>query len=411
MVKQLISILALITLGYTIKAQTGVKILFDATKAESAGNADWIIDADQWNLLWSPNAIVSSANNQSNAQRFPTPSQTLITASTPETFWTGAISYWGVDCVKKGYQVETLPYNGQITFGNSSNPQDLSNYKVYIVCEPNILFTTSEKTAIMQYVQNGGSLFMISDHTISDRNGDGQDSPVIWNDFITNNGVLNNGLGFKFDLANFSQTSTNIIVSPTDSIINGPAGSVSQVKWSGGTSMSLTPTQNPSVKGVIYTNGTTPGNANVLCAYTRVGNGKIAALGDSSPPDDGSGDPNDGLYNGYITDAAGNHQKLIMNMTIWLARGGSVATGINENKNLLFNIYPNPTNNSITVQLNSPQETITLKIIDILGNTVVSDKISNTTKIDLQALPNGIYFVSLIDKENKTYVQKLIKTN
>ena len=392
-------------------AQTGVKILFDCRKAESAGNADWVIDADQWNLLWNPNATLASSGNEANPQRLPTPSQTLVTSSTPETYWTGSLSYWGLDCVKKGYQVETLPYNVSLTYGNTLNPQDLSNYKVFIVDEPNILFTTAEKTAMMHFVQNGGGLFLISDHTISDRNGDGQDSPVIWNDFISNNGVLNNGLGFKFDLVNISQTSNNVISSPTDTILHGTAGNVTQVQWSNGTTMSLTPSQNPSVKGVIYTTGTTPGDANVLCAYARVGNGKVAAIGDSSPPDDGTGDPNDVLYNGYIVDAGGNHQKLLMNITIWLASGGSIATDVKENNEALFNIYPNPASNNLSIDLNSHEESYTFQISDVLGTILITDKMTSTSTIDLSSISNGIYFIKLIDKENKTFIKKFLKAN
>jgi hypothetical protein len=77
-----------------------------------------------------------------------------------------------------------LPYNGNITYGDSSNSQDLSNYKVFIVVEPNIKFTASEKTAMLSFVANGGGLFIVSDHNISDRNNDGWDSPAIWNDFL-----------------------------------------------------------------------------------------------------------------------------------------------------------------------------------------------------------------------------------
>lgn len=392
-------------------AQTGVKILFDCRKAESAGNADWVIDADQWNLLWNPNATLASSGNEANPQRLPTPSQTLVTSSTPETYWTGSLSYWGLDCVKKGYQVETLPFNVSLTYGNTLNPQDLSNYKVFIVDEPNILFTIAEKTAMMHFVQNGGGLFLISDHTISDRNGDGQDSPVIWNDFISNNGVLNNGLGFKFDLVNISQTSNNVISSPTDTILHGTAGNVTQVQWSNGTTMSLTPSQNPSVKGVIYTTGTTPGDANVLCAYARVGNGKVAAIGDSSPPDDGTGDPNDVLYNGYIVDAGGNHQKLLMNITIWLASGGSIATDVKENNEALFNIYPNPASNNLSIDLNSHEESYTFQISDVLGTILITDKMTSTSTIDLSSISNGIYFIKLIDKENKTFIKKFLKAN
>ena len=295
-----------------------VKILFDATKAQTSGNADWVIDADLHNIGWYPTAVVGNGND-SNGQNTPTPAQSGITATTAETFWNGGISNWGIDCVKQGYHVETLPASGQITYGNATNVYDLSNYTVYIVDEPNIKFTTAEKTALMNFVMNGGGLFMVADHTISDRNNDGFDSPVIWNDFITNNGVLNNGVGFTFDLVDISQTSSSINAVTSDSIIHGPMGNVTQVLWAGGTTMTLHPTQNSSVKGVVYKSGTSSGNNNVLCAYSRVGQGKIGAIGDSSPTDDGTGDPNDVLYNGYTQDANGNHRRLIMNMTIWLA--------------------------------------------------------------------------------------------
>src|SRR6188768_2311677 len=74
--------------------------LFDASHAETAGNADWVIDEDS-----------------GNPQRNPTPAQANVTASTPETYWTGGISAWGIDLVKRGHQVETLPSSGAITFG------------------------------------------------------------------------------------------------------------------------------------------------------------------------------------------------------------------------------------------------------------------------------------------------------
>ncbi len=389
-----------------IFSQSAVKILFDARKAETAGNADWIVDADQWNLLWNPNATLAAANNEANAQRFPTPAQSLITASTPETFWTGSLSNWGIDCVKKGYQVETLPYNVPLTYGSSSNPQDLSNYKVYIVDEPNILFTAVEKIAMMQFIQNGGGLFLISDHTISDRNGDGNDSPVIWNDFISNNSILNNGLGFNFDLMNISQTSTNVITAPTDSILNGPAGNVMQVKWSNGTTMSLIPSQNPSVKGVIYTNGSTHGNTNVMCAYARVGAGKVAAIGDSSPPDDGTGDPNDVLYNGYTLDAAGNHQKLLMNITIWLALGGSSTTNIPELTVAPTRLFPNPSSGLFNINLNSSSQII---VTNIMGEELLNLFLtSGKQNIDLQNAAKGLYFLRIIQDKKKEVI-KLIK--
>jgi hypothetical protein len=389
-------------------SQPAVKILFDATKAQTAGNADWEIDADTYNLSWNPNASTTGGGNEANAQRFATASQSLITASTPETYWTGSLSNWGVDCVKKGYVVETLPYNGLITYGNTSNAQDLSNYKVFIVDEPNILFTAAQKTAMMQFVQNGGGLFLISDHTISDRNNDGSDSPVIWNDFITNNGVLNSALGFTFDLANISQTSSNIPNLPTDSLLHGPMGNVTQVKWSNGTTIAMNPAQNASVKGVVYATGSSFGNANVMCAYARVGNGKVAAIGDSSPTDDGTGDPNDVLYNGYTLDAAGNHQRLLMNITIWLARGGSSTTNIKENTLSNISIYPNPTSDNLTIDHNMIN--CTAQILDISGRLIKSVDLNEMSgSIDLKDVSAGLYFLNLVSEGQLMHSQKVIK--
>ena len=302
----------------SVKAQPA-KILFDATKAETAGNADWVVDADVFNLGYGTGPAVVGGGNEANAQRIPTPAQSGISAGTAENYWKGGLSAWGVDCVKRGYDVETLPYNGVISYGNAGNPQDLANYKVFVVCEPNIRFTAAEKTALLNFVFNGGGLFMVSDHTASDRNNDGWDSPAIWNDLMTNNGSVNDPFGFSFDLATFSETSTNIPNLPADPLLHGPMGNVTSVQWSSGTSMTMAPAANSSVKAVAYKTGSTFNNNNVMCLYSLYGTGRIVAIGDSSPCDDGTGDTNDGLFNGYFTDAAGNHQRLLMNATIWLA--------------------------------------------------------------------------------------------
>ena len=301
-----------------------IKILFDATKAETAGNADWVIDADTHNISWTTGPAVIGSGTESNPQKIPTPAQSSITTSTAESFWQGALSYWGIDLVRKGYTVETLPYNGLITYNNASNTQDLSNYKVFVVCEPNIQFTATEKTALIQFVQNGGGLFMVCDHTISDRNNDGWDSPMIWNDLFTANTIQTNPFGISFDLVDISQTTSNVATLPTDTLLHGPMGNVTQVMWSNGTTMTLSTTANPTVKGIVYKTGSsTTANTNVMVARANFGAGRVVAIGDSSPSDDGSGDPNDVLYDGWITDASGNHEKLIMNATIWLASSPS----------------------------------------------------------------------------------------
>jgi hypothetical protein len=303
-----LSLFILFLCFFQLSAFSQVKILFDNTKAEQAGNADWVIDEDG-----------------TTAAKIPTPAQSGITATTAETFWTGALSNWGVDCVKKGFTVETLPTSGSITYGSASNTQDLSNYKVFVIDEPNTQFTATEKTAIINFVKNGGGLFLISDHTGSDRNNDGWDSPRAWNNLIDTNTVQVNPFGIHINLDNLSKTYTNIATGlpASDSILVGPMGSVSEIMYSNGASLTISTAANPTVKAVIYTTST-PGTSNVLCAYSRYGLGKVAAVGDSSPFDDGTGASGNTLYNGYTGDAVvgtvHNHQNLIMNLTIWLAK-------------------------------------------------------------------------------------------
>lgn len=395
---------------YSVGTQAQVKILFDATKAQTAGNADWVLDADAWDLGWTPNAVVSSSHTGANPQRIPTPAQSGITASTPETYWKGALSNWGIDCVKKGYTVETLPYNGSITYGNTSNAQDLSNYKVFIVDEPNIKFTTAEKTALMNFVQNGGGLFMISDHTVSDRNNDGWDSPAIWNDFMTTNSIQANPFGISFDLQNFSETSSNVVAVASDSIIHGPMGSVTQVKWSNGTSMTLTPSANSSVKAVVYKTSSAAGNSNALVAYARYGSGKVAAIGDSSPADDGTGNPNATLYNGYTGDANGNHQKLLMNITIWLATSNAVSTSVatvDNNNNV--QVFTNLTSNAVCIKSARTLIQPTLSIYDLEGQLIYTTSFASITGVQLAKptiISPGVYLAVL--SYGKNNIQKKI---
>lgn len=281
-------------------AQQAVKILFDATKAETAGNADWVIDAD---VSGSP-------------QRLPTPLQSTITASTPEGYWTGALSSWGIALVKRGYQVETLLSSGRITYNDATNAQDLHYYAAYIVDEPNIRYTTDEKTAILNYVRGGGGLFMISDHTISDRNNDGYDSPAIWNDLMTNNSVQANPFGYSIALTNISETTSNVLASSTNTILNGSQGAVTQLKFSNGATM--TKTSGSAATPLVWQSTASQGNTNIMCLSSTYGTGRVVCITDSSPADDGTGSPGNTVYPGWTEIAS--HAKLHLNASLWLAQ-------------------------------------------------------------------------------------------
>ena len=290
-------------LTFTINAQTSgaKKFLFDATKAETAGNADWVIDEDN-----------------STPQRIPTPTQSTVTASTPETYWTGAISSWGIALAKQGYKVETLPSTGAITYGNSSNAQDLSNYDVFVVDEPNTRFTTAEKQAILNFVSHGGGLFMVSDHTVSDRDNDGWDSPDIWNDLMTNNGLVTNPFGFSVDLTNISQVSTNVLTGNASNVIlHGSQGNVTQLSFNNGATLTLNSSVNPTVQGLVWQNTFAQSSTHVMSASSTYGSGRVFAVTDSSPIDDGTGASGNNLFVGW---SLYSHTQLFMNASLWLAK-------------------------------------------------------------------------------------------
>ena len=280
---------------------SGKKFLFDATHAETAGNADWVIDED----AVSPQAI-------------PTPAQSTVSTSTDESYWTGALSSWGIALAKQGNSVETLPSGSAITYGNSSNPQDLSNYNVFVVDEPNSVFTADEKIAILNFVNNGGGLFMVSDHTGSDRDFDGWDSPAIWNDLMSNNTVQTNPFGFTIDLANLSQTTSNVLSNSSSSpVLTGSQGNVSQLDYSNGTTATINIAANPNVKGLIWKSSASQNSNNIMCLTSVYGTGRVFFIGDSSPLDDGTGGIGNTLYASWSTFS---HTQLFMNASLWLAK-------------------------------------------------------------------------------------------
>lgn len=273
------------------------KALFDNTHVETAGNADWIIDVQQ---------------------PVPLPDQSTINATTPGTYWTGAISSWGIDLVRLGYTVHTLTTTYGITYGSLTSPYDLSKYKLFIVCEPQTPFTAAEKSAILAFVQNGGGLMMVADHTGSDRNGDGWDSPQVWND-------LGTATAFGIHFQSVGETSSNLTgaysnlnPSLSDSIIHGPSGDVTALSYHNGTTMTMLTANNPNAVGHIWLNGITRGTTQIVAATSRYGLGKVAAVGDSSPADDSTGQSSNTLFNGWRESGVTNNI-VFLNMCSWLA--------------------------------------------------------------------------------------------
>ena len=209
-------------------------VLFDDTKDETAGNADWVID--------------------------------------------GAYSDWADALRNEGYVVESLD-SGPIT------SSALSDVDVFVIPEPQDEFSNGEITAIKNFVNNGGGLILIADHSGSDRNNNGHDSPHIYN-----NNFNVSDFGFKFNLDNFSQHPINNV---NHTVYPALTDGVSSIGEWGASTVNIT--DGNKAKGVIFSND----NSKTIVVGAEYGSGRVAAIGDSSPFDDGSGHPGNHLYDGW----------------------------------------------------------------------------------------------------------------
>jgi Big-like domain-containing protein len=284
-------------------------ILFDAAHAQTVGNADWTLDEDSCGI----------------AQRYPTPDQSGITSSTAETFWNGAHSAMGVDLVKKGFHVESLPSGARISYGDGTNAQDLRNYNVFVIPEPNVRFTTTEVTAIRSFVQNGGGLLMIADHAGADRNNDGWEPPEIFNDLMGSPSLF----GITYDTNSADRTygwfddhpDGNFTTDVSSPIVwagaYGVPSSSRALGLFGSTSMTLSGNAKGHVWRTIATHDTSTG---VTFATSTYGTGRVAAVGDSSITEDATNNCGHTTYLGY-NDPSYDNGLMIANAVAWLANG------------------------------------------------------------------------------------------
>lgn len=67
-----------------------------------------------------------------------------------------------------------------------------------------------------------------------------------------------------------------------------------------------------------------------------------------------------------------------------------------------FELYPNPFQDSFTIDLNTNSEHIVVQLFDLLGNKILESKISGKTTLDLSSTHAGMYLVKLIDEKNNT---------
>ncbi len=251
-----IALLVLLMFAVTFTAPA-IEVLYDDTHAQTAGNADWV----------------------------------------PE----GAYSEM-VDMLKSnGYNVKSL---SNVEQEGLLTPEILADFKALILAEPNNPYSETEQAAIVEFVKNGGGLFVIGDHHNADRNGNGWDAVKIFNTFCSN-------FGFKF-------MQNSIYEAP----VSGPAnkdhpamyGVRSMGIWAGAT-FEIVPSDSAKAVGLMDSR---IAKAPYMVA-AEFGSGRVVAIGDSSPFDDGvgCGEKKNKLHDSYDSFMY-SHPQFAYNALTWI---------------------------------------------------------------------------------------------
>jgi uncharacterized Ntn-hydrolase superfamily protein len=83
--------------------------------------------------------------------------------------------------------------------------------------------------------------------------------------------------------------------------------------------------------------------------------------------------------------------------------------GVNKDSELktIFSIYPNPTNDFVTIK-NYDSKNYKLKLLDITGKIILESIVLDEIKLDISSLSEGIYVITL-ENDNHTFTRKVIK--
>ncbi|WP_438825252.1 Ig domain protein group 2 domain protein [Bacillus sp. JJ1609] len=287
----------------------GKRILFDNTHGQTAGAADWVLD--------------------------------------------GGFSDFANALANEGYYAKELRKTTPITF------QDLQDYDVFVIGEANVPYKVTEQNAMLQYVQNGGSIFFIGDHYNADRNKNRWDASEVFNGYrrgaysdpakgmgteeassaamqgVTGSDWLSTNFGIRFRYNAIGDVTANDILAPSQAF--GITSGVSTVAMHAGSTLAITDPN--KAKGIVYLPPTTAAWGNAVdqgvyngggraegpyVAVSKVGAGKAAFIGDSSPVEDATPkylrEETGGKKTTYDGFKEQNDGTLLVNLVDWLAQ-------------------------------------------------------------------------------------------
>jgi len=239
---------------------TGKKVMFDNSHCNTCGNADWVIN--------------------------------------------GAYSDFATALRNAGYTV--------VENTSAITSTTLTGVDVLVLPEPNTNFTSTEKTAINDFVLNKGKgVYIIADHIISDRNNDGWDSVEIFNGYLQGQYSSTSewiGKQFGFRVVENDITQEPMTDVRTHAITSGVTGAAA---WNGAT---FQITNSSIATGLIYMDAD---KVNPYVVASTPGLGRVSAIGDSSPYNDSTGLTSVAAYNSW---PQYGHAKLAVNTVKWLAK-------------------------------------------------------------------------------------------
>ncbi|MFD0051321.1 OmpL47-type beta-barrel domain-containing protein [Actinomycetes bacterium NPDC127524] len=259
---------------------TGKKVLFDNTHGQTSGAADWVID--------------------------------------------GGFSDFANGLKAKGFAVSELSRNIPFNYGEQAVTFDkLKDYDVFVIGEANIPYKKSEQDAMIQYVQNGGSIFFIADHYNADRNKNRWDASEVMNGYrrgafdnpskgmtqeeanspamqgVQSSDWMGSNFGIRFRYNAVGDVNAADITAPAQTF--GITEGVNSVAVHAGSTLAvLDPSkakglvylpQNPPSWGSAVDKGVYSGGGKAegpFAAISKLGGGKAAFIGDSSPVEDAS---------------------------------------------------------------------------------------------------------------------------
>lgn len=102
---------------------------------------------------------------------------------------------------------------------------------------------------------------------------------------------------------------------------------------------------------------------------------------------------NSGTYTLVLSDAASNCSIASTPVTLTEV---NCTTGLDELPNNIFNIYPNPTNGIINIDLETINDNMVIELRNALGQIVLSEKVTTLhTQLNTNNLLSGVYFIKV----------------